>query len=55
LFSQWRVQSWASLVMAGLVLAALAAPVFWWVGFDARERAFWRDWLRQRRGGGQGA
>jgi O-antigen/teichoic acid export membrane protein len=49
--SLWPPRSWPGLMAAGLALAALAAPVFWRVGFDARERAFWREWLKERRGG----
>jgi membrane protease YdiL (CAAX protease family) len=50
LLALWPPRSWLGLVAAGLMLAALAAPVFWWVGLDAQERAFWRGWLGERRG-----
>jgi O-antigen/teichoic acid export membrane protein len=48
--SLWPPDSWPGLVAAGLLVAALAGPVFWWVGFDAQERAFWRRWLKERSG-----
>jgi hypothetical protein len=57
LFSQWSVDSWLGLCLAGMAYALIWLPCALLVGLDGQERRFWRNklagfkllaWLRPR-------